>query len=310
MRIFLILLSLGLGLTAKVFAAETWTLADGTSVSGDMVKFDDDGMMIHTTTDAYTTVPWAKFSQDSLKQLSANPKFKALADPFIEPTAAERPPKPEIKVNPVTRMARPEHPSIFGGLLHSSVGLFMLLVIYGANLYAAFEIAVVRGKPVGAAVGLSAVLPLIGPVYFLTQPHKPKSDPEAAAGEGAAGGSAPAGAGPGNAAPDQASPEDIQIVSASWQPSHEEKKLQPQIFSRGKYTFNRRFIETKFAGFIGEAKGDAKIYNLEVKTLKATLLVEQIMQVAANEAIFETPNGQVTVPFTDIQEVKLNPKTA
>ena len=96
---------------------------------------------------------------------------------------------------------------------------------------------------------------------------------------------------------------------ASWQPSQEEKKPQAQVFSRGKFTFNKRFIETKFAGFIGEPKGDAKNFNMEIKTLKETIAVECIKQVGAAEAILETPNGQLTLAFSDIQEIKLNPKT-
>jgi hypothetical protein len=300
-------LSLWLGLTAGVFAADslTLTLTDSTTISGDVVKSDDNGLLLHTTTDAYTTVPWAKFSQDALKQLADNPKInKAFIEPFIEPTESERPPKSEIQVNEViNRMKLPEHPSIFGGLLHSSVGLFILLVVYLANLYAAYEIAVVRGKAIGAAVGLSAVLPLIGPVFFLTQPIKPMTEAELA-GEALPGETAPRAAAPGSPA------DEIQIVAASWQGSSEEKKPQPQIFARGKFTFNKRFMETKFAGFIGEPKGDAKNFTMEVKTLKAQLAVERIMQIAANEAIFETSDGQVTVPFTDIQEVKLNPKPA
>jgi hypothetical protein len=300
-RKFLILLSLWFGLTASVFAADTWTLTDGTSVSGDIVsgKADDYGVMIHTAADAYTTFPWAKFSQDALKQFSANPKIKPFVDPFIAPTATERPPKPEIKIKYEQTVKLPEHPSIFGGLLNSSLGLFILLVIYAANLYAAFEIAVVRGKPIGVAMAVSAVLPLIGPVFFLTQPIKMPPTEEELAAE-----SAPAGAAPGSPQ------EEIQIVAASWQGSQEEKKPQPQVFSRGKFTLNKRFIETKFAGFIGEEKGDAKTFTMEVKTLKETFAVERIMQVGATEAIFETPNGQVTVPFADIQEIKLNPKTA
>ncbi len=84
----------------------------------------------------------------------------------------------------------PKHPSIFGGLLRSSVGWFILLVIYAANLYAAYEIAVVRGRPAGVVIGLSAVLPLIGPVFFLT-----KSDPAGASGRrtGSRGGAHSAG---------------------------------------------------------------------------------------------------------------------
>ena len=301
MRKFLIVLSLWLGLSAGVFAAETWTLTDGASVSGDIVKSDDGGAMIHTSADAYNTIPWAQFSQDSLKQLAGNPKYRQFVEPFIEPTAPERPPKPEIRVKTPERLALPEHPSIVGGLLQSSLGLFMLLVIYAANLYAAFEVAVVRGKPLGLVIGVSAVLPIIGPIIFLSQPIKAAPVEEATPpGDGApVGGAAPV---PGQ--------ENIEIVSASWQPSQEEKKPQPQVFSRGKFTLNRRFIETKFASFIGEPKAEALAYTMEIKTLKDTFAVGCIKQVGPNEAIVETPTGQVTVPFADIQEVKLIPKLA
>jgi hypothetical protein len=298
-RKFLILFSLWLGLTATVFATDTLTLTDGTSVTGEVVKFDDNGAMIHTTAETFPTIPWGKFSQDALKLLSANPKLKPFVDPFINPTESARPPKPEIQVNPVKRLALPENPSILGGLVHSSLGLFILLVIYAANLYAAFEVAVVRGKPIGAVMGLSAVLPIAGPIIFLAQPMKAEPIEEAPAAEGT-----PEGAAPGTPA------EEIQIATASWQPSQEEKKPQPQVFARGRFTFNKRFIETKFAGFIGEAKGDALNFTMELKTLKDTLAVGRIAQVGANETILDTPNGQVTVPFTDIQEIKLIPKAA
>jgi len=43
--------------------------------------------------------------------------------------------------------------------------------------------------------------------------------------------------------------------------------------------------------------------------MKEQLTVERIAQVGVTEIIFETPRGQVTVPMTDIQEIKLNPKT-
>jgi hypothetical protein len=309
-RKFLIVLSLWLGLTAGGFAAETWTLTDGTSVSGEIVKSDDNGVMVHNTADAYNNISWAQFSQDSLKHLADNPKFKPYVEPFIEPTASERPAKPAIRAPTVTRPLQPPdklRPSILGGLVQSSLGLFILLVIYAANLYAAFEIAVVRSRPIGVVMGVAAVLPIIGPILFLSQPvEAPAAAEEAAPAEGAPGGTpAPA---PG-AAPAAGQP-GIEIVAASWQGSKEEKKPQPQIFSRGKFTLNRRFIETKFAGFIGEPKDDAKNYSMEIRTLKNVVPVEIIKQVAASELIVETPNGQVTVPYSDIQEIKLIPKPA
>jgi len=297
----LIFFGLGLCLAATALA-DNFVLADGSSLTGDIVKFDDHDAMVHNTaSDSYTNIAWPQFSQDSLKQLAENPKYRALALPFINPTPANVPAQPEIKIKPVERMALPEHPSIFGGMISSSLGLFILLVIWAANLYAAFEVAVCRGKPVGLVVGLSAVLPIAGPVIFLAQPVKTHTVEEQIAAEQAAG--TP------DAPPPPGAPEEIQIVAASWQGgATEEKKPQPQVFSRGKFTFNKRFVETKFSGFIGVPKGDALKFTMELKTLKDTLTVECIKQVGQSEVIVETPNGQTTVAMGDISEIKLNPK--
>jgi hypothetical protein len=302
---FLIFFGLLIAMTLRVFASETYTLADGSSVSGDIVKFDDHDAMIHTTADAYTNIDWPKFSQDSLKQLSANPKYRAYAAPFLDAVA---PSKPSVAVNEPTRMTSPGqlHPSIIGGMFGSSLGLFILLVIYTANLYAAFEVAVVRGRPPALVIGVSAVLPIAGPIIFLSQPVKSEPQEEPAPGEPMPGEPVP----PAPGTPPAPGQEDLQIVSASWQGSQEEKKPQPQVFSRGKFTLNKRFIETKFAGFVGEPKGEAKTYSMSVKTLKETITVECIKQVGQTEAIVETPHGQLTVAFGDIQEIILTPKPA
>lgn len=305
MHKFLIFFGLLAALTAHVFAAETYTLTDGSSLSGDIVKFDDHDAMIHTTADAYTNIDWPRFSQDSLKQLSANPKYRAYAAPFLDAVA---PAKPSVTASEPTRMTSPEqlHPSIIGGIFGSSLGLFILLVIYAANLYAAFEVAVVRGKPPAMVIGVAAVLPIAGPIIFLSQPVKMESVEETVPVEPMPGEPVP----PAPGTPPAPGQEDIQIVAASWQGSQEEKKPQPQVFSRGKFTFNKRFIETKFAGFIGEPKGEAKTYSMSIKTLKETINVECIKQVGQTEAIVETPHGQLTVGFGDIQEIILIPKPA
>jgi hypothetical protein len=309
----LIFLSAWLCLTAGVLAADTFTLANGASLSGDIVKFDDYDAMIHTSADTYTNIQWPQFSQDTLKQLSANPKYRALATPFIAPMAGDVPPPPSVSIKEPVRMKSPAklHPSIIGGLVSSSLGLFLLFLIYAANLYAAFEVAVVRGKPVAVVMAISAVLPIAGPAIFLLQPAGTTAAVEEPLENFPPGEAPPPGVGPAGAAPGGA-PEDIQIVSASWQPSQEEKKpkAQPQVFSRGKFTFNKRFIETKFANYIGDPKAEAKNFNMEIKTLKDTFAVECIKQIGPTEAILETPNGQTTVAFGDIQEIKLIPKTS
>ncbi len=310
MRKFLIFCGLWLGLLSSGFAAETLTFTDGTSVTGEIVKSDDNGAMVHTTTDSYPSYQWAQFSQDSLKELAGNPKLRAYVEPFIEPTAAERPAKPKIHVRPVHRMLAPEelHPSIFGGLVHSSLGLFILLVLYAANLYAAYEVAVVRGLSIPLVVASAVILPVVGQALFLIQPVSRPANEDAPV-------EAAAGPGPAPAAAHGSAPvtgqEDIQIVSASWQSSKEEdQKPQAQVFARGKFTLNKRFIETKFAGFVGEPKGEARKFSMGLKTTRGTFVVEYILQVGATEAIFETLNGQLVMPYADIQEIKLTPRPA
>jgi hypothetical protein len=274
-------------------AAATLTMTDGSSVEGDIVKFDDSGLLLRSSGDSYTNLPWGQFSQDTLKQLSANSKIKPLVEVFIEPDASQRPARAETNINPVKRMELPANPSLIGGFAKSPVGLFILLVLYIANLYAAFEISLVRARPALQVIGLAAVLPIIGPAIFLALPMKVEATPETAD-EPAAGAAA--------------AKEEIQIVDASWNQPKEAKKVEAQVFTRGKFTFNKRFVETRFAGFIGDPKGDALKFSMAVSAAQGQFAVERIMQVSASDVIFDTANGQVTVPLADISEIKLNPK--
>lgn len=301
MRKILFLFSLWLGFLACAPGAETLTLTDGATFSGDIIKFDDNGLMVRLPGEVYATtnVGWSRLSQDTLKQLTALPKIRPLVEPFIEPTEAQRPPKPEIQVSPVTRLERPAHPSILGGLAGSPVGLFIFLLLYAANLYAGFEVAVVRGRPIAPVMGLAAVAPVISQIFFLALPVKvePTPEEEAAAVAAAADGTAPK------------PPEEIEIASSSWK-EDEVKKIEAQIFARGKYTFNKRFIETKFAAFIGAAPGEAaKQFTMELATAKERFVVVRLTQVGAETVVIDAvQRGAVTVPMADIQEIKLNPR--
>lgn len=295
-RKILLSLSLCFGFMGLTAMADVLKLTDGGSVTGDVVKFDDNGLMMHLAEDTYTNLTWAQLSQEALRQLSDNPKIKPLVDPFIEPTAAERPAKPEITVKPVDRLPLPADRSVLGGLVKSPVGIFIFLILYVANLYAAYEIAAVKARLPGQVMGLSAVLPVIGPVIFLILPMQESKPAEAAVAEEPF----PEG---------EKTPEEIQVVEPAAKAAAVEKKPDPQVYARGKFTFNKRFVETKFAGFIGEAKGDALKFTMELKTTKDQFTVERIMQVGATELILETvQRGQVTVGLADIQEIKLNPK--
>jgi hypothetical protein len=300
-RKILFIFCLWLAVIVPPVFADTFNLTDGGSLAGDIVKSDDIGIMFHLSDDTYTNIAWARFSQDTLKHLAADPKIKPLAEPFIEPDAAVRPQKAEIPVHPVTRLERPQNPSVFAGFFKSSVGLFILFVLYGANLFAAYEISIVKARSAVQVMGAAAVLPVIAPVIFLWLPVKVEVSAEQKEAEELATEVV--------AAQQQ---EQIQIAEASWKTdaaSTAPKKPEPQIYPRGKFTFNKRFIETRFADFVSGGELSKK-YSMELRTMKAQLSVERIAQIAQNDLILETPQGQVSVPFADIQEIKLNPRTA
>lgn len=299
MRKITFLLSLCWLVATFAVRAETLTLSNGTSFTGDILKFDGSGLMLRLPDNTYTNLTWGEFSQDSLKQLSQNPKIAPLASPFLDPTAPAHPAKSAVKIKDVERLAKPAHPSLILGLLTSPVGLFVLLVIYVANLFAAYEVSLIRARPAGQVMGVAAVLPVIAPVVFLWMPIKLEAPAEAAPAEAV---TAPSGV-------IQNPYAEVPIVEATHKP--EEKRSEPQIFARGKFTFNKRFVETKFADFIGTTKGEANNFAMEVKTAKGVFAIERIMQVSPTEVIFETVTpGQITVLLTDIQEIKLNPKPA
>ena len=198
------------GLLAAV-GADTFSLADGTLLTGDIVRSSDTGLTLRLQDDVYTNVLWTKFSQDALKQLSADPKIKPLVEPFIEIPASERPPKPEIKVQDVTRLELPPKQSLIGALFSSSVGLVALLLIYAANIYAGFEAAIFRSRPIGLGMGVAAVLPVFGPIILLSLPTVVQ--PEAAPAESVIESEAQTFSVPGMVAKDE-----IHIVASSWQP--------------------------------------------------------------------------------------------
>ena len=287
--------------------ADTWPRADGASVTGDIISYNDSGVILRLPDGKYSDrVAWTKFSQDGLKQLAANPKIKPLVEPFIEIPLSERPQKPEVKITSVTRLELPPKQSLLGALFSSSIGLFALLLIYAANIYAGYEIAIVRIRPKGLVMGVAAVLPILGPIIFLAMPMHVEPVPA----EDLVEADPATFAVPGQPAP---SAEEIHIseVTAGSRPV----ASAGQVFQRGQFTFNRRFIESKFAGYLGATRSAADESTvLIVKTVGSQMLVERITRVAASEMQVEVALGEVrqevTVPFADIQEIQIKPKVA
>ena len=77
--------------------------------------------------------------------------------------------------------------------------------------------------------------------------------------------------------------------------------------------FNRRFFETKFSGFFGMVRRDAeKDMIIVIKSARGEYAAERISRITANDLHAQVRKGQateeVTIPFTEIQEVRLKHK--
>jgi len=101
--------------------------------------------------------------------------------------------------------------------------------------------------------------------------------------------------------------------------AHEEKPAaslpQTVTYQRGQFTFNRRFIETKFPGFFGVVRRDAeKDMLLVFKSARGQYAGNRITRIAQNDLHLQVPHGatneEVMIPFQEIQEIKLQHKDA
>lgn len=299
----------------SVIGAESYSLADGSTISGDVVSFNNNGVILKTGPETYTSrLPWMKFSQDGLKELAKNPKIKPFAGPFIEPppTAHKKP----VQVHDVVRLAHPKSGSLFGALFTSSVGIVVMLLIYAASIYAGYEISVFRARPPGVGIGLAAVLPVLGPIILLSMPTQAQAAPveeipvEQQAVEEPQRFTLPGVEAP-VVEPVGAPPqEQINIGASGFSGAPPPAETPTETFQRGQFMFNRRFFETKFPGFFGIARSEAdrgKI--LLVKTPGALLTVQRISRISSSDAHFEVVQGgqqqEVVVPFAEIQQIQL-----
>jgi len=231
-------------------------------------------------------------------------------EPLIEIPEDTKIKKTEVVIQPIPHLDRPARSSVLSGLFHSPVGLLALLLIYAANIYAGYELAIVRAYPPVMVCGIAAVAPIIGPVIFLCLPTRLASATETTLVEAAAATQAHA-ADVHETTAAHAAAAHTALHTAAPAPDAAAVVPEPQVFKRGQFTFNRRFIETKFASFFGIARREAdKEMILVIKAGRHTLTATRISRIAANDLHVETAQGEVQVAFAEIQEITLKHKNS
>jgi hypothetical protein len=318
-RRFHLLCSILLGLFISIAHGENFQLNNGELLVGELLvnSANDAGIQVKVGEGEYKRVPWDRFSQEDLRKFVQNKKMEPFVEPFIEISQEEKAKRTEVTIKQPERIERAASRSLIGAFFGSGLGVLILLSLYAANIYAAYEIGIFRAQPLPLVCGIAAVLPVIGPIIFMSmptriQPAEPTWETAAAAAQAE------------TAAADVANPMQGETVSASpggLRIAHAEPEQSApalpatETFKRGQFTFNRRFFETKFPNFFGVVRRDAdRDMVLLIKSSRGQFTAQRISRISASEVHLEVQKGQaseeVPVSFTEIQEIHLKHKDA
>lgn len=324
---FLIFLCLLLGWPI-VSRAGVYKLIDGESLRGEPISYNETGLIVRQSDGTISTrTPWAQFSQEALKQLlieAKTPKDKSYVEPLIEEIVQQEAKRKEIVVKQIEPPPRPTGKvGLFAGF-SSPLFVVIFLVIYAGNLYAAYEIAFFKNFAPGLVCGVAAVAPWIGPIIFLCL--RGKADPM----HGELYESAQSASVVEEVAPNEPVHQTIAATAATSVESnplspaatlHPGLKLAPVepiettqampapiIFRRGEFSFNRRFFETKLAGFFRLVPGEAeKDMVIIIKSARGQFTGKRITRVTQTELYLQVFKENAThdemIPFSEVQEV-------
>jgi hypothetical protein len=314
------------GVLAGQLPAETFKLTTGETLNGEVLPTtaNDQGVQIKVGEGDYQRVPWTSFSQDDLRTFVKNQRMEPFVEPFIEISQEEKIKKTEVNIKEPPRLERPVRQSLLGALSSSTLGVLLLLVLYAATVYAGYEVALFRAQPVGLVCGLSAIpfLGVLAPIAFLAMPTRiaktaAEIREEAAAAQSAAEPISRPAAGADEVNPMQGQVEHPAGLKLAHTEAGHDKPTIPETvtYQRGQFTFNRRFIETKFPGFFGVVRREAdRDMVLDIKTSRGEFVGQRISRIAANDLHLEIQRGgtheEILIPFQEIQQIRLKHKEA
>ena len=248
----------------------------------------------------------------------------------------------------------PKNPSMIAGMFGTGVGWFSMLVVYAGIIYAGFEVAAYRRRPKQLVMGLSAI-PIFGffaPIAFLCMPAvksleetKPNSVAQAAAIAAAAAAQKPEEkpAFPGKKKPGLALGKKVDDASHAPAPVVAPKPGDPVaapvagpaavaspvkapapaaapameavVYRRGETNINKRFIETKFAGFFKAVLGPAEkeMWVVWVTATGGEFWSKRIVSISQTDVVVNCPQESggtldETIQIAGIQEIHLRPR--
>ncbi len=297
-----------------VARAGTYSLKNGQQITGEAISFDDHGIKFKLETGDFSErTPYDQFTQEAIRSLlaDAKPHDKPYLEPLIEELPQEKAQKKEINIKPVPSPERPTKSIGIFQIFHSSVGLAILFILYVATLFAAYEVAVFRNQPYGLVIGLAAI-PFLGvcsPIIFIAMPTRAVSIEEVHAAH-----AAPVEAVDPVAEAEAAAEAERAAAAAAEAAAAAASALpEPVVYRRGDFSFNRRFFETKFAGFFRLVPGEAeKDMVLKIKSSRGEFTGKRITKITQDELYLQTFSGAATademIPILEIMEAEVRHK--
>lgn len=302
----------------------TFQKVDGTEIVGATINYKAEGVTFRYTEGPnaghFTSrIPWEDFTIETLKFFLTDPETRGIyqvrmALPASEIDASvvealERPKPPPVIISGDSRPGRPYAGIPMRSAMLGGGGLMLSLVLLLANLYAAYEIALFRRMPAVALCGASIFLPVIAPVVALCCPtmarrprvvDTPVDDVEL----------------------ESDSVEIVEEFELADAVVVETASQAPvalpatQVFGRGQFNLNRRFIETKFAGFFRAVPGEnERDMELVFVTGAFAVATRRILKATQSEIVIEaaTEEGgmmEYAINLGEIEEVRLKHQDA
>jgi len=299
-----------------------YKLADGTVITGELVSPNDKGVVLKAEDKLSARILWTNFSPETLKEFQGDPKLKNYVDVLLAPpaptekemAAAKKAAKKKASAAAAKDFVPPERPelnaSIAGGLT-SPIGLVSLALLVLAHAYAGFEIARYRNRPPILICSIS-LIPILGPIICICLPTAPReNEAEAAAA------SKPAHQPVLPSAIAAAAEAEARAQLAASQPPRTEPepptKPPATVYQRGEFTFNRRFFETKLAGFARLIPGEAeKSLEMVFLTARGDFVSRRISKFEAEWLLLAIQKDDAfyeeKIPYIEIREVHVRPR--
>lgn len=286
-----------------------FVMTTGDILKGEIASANEDGLVVRLYIGGFSDrVSWTRFTQETLQQLVKNPITEKYAEPFVDVPLDLKPKKAPVKKpftpRPVERIELPPAKGDFMAIMTAPSMMAILALLCLANLYAAYEVALFRGRPIALVCGVSALLPVVGPLIFLSLPSlhdfSSSGGPAHPSADTSAEHGAPSPAGGSGA------------LSMSKGGHAAPTALQPATYTRNDVNFDRRFFETKFAGFFRMVLGDAeKEMVIVIKTVKNEYSAKRFARITGNEIHIQLARGgsaDVGIAFSEITQVQLRHK--